>query len=156
MHWLISDHVIYTDIVLNMATLEHMDNITLLNKATQEHMENITSFNISLNFSFWEGILNDHFASPPSDYLVFVILYIPAFIVGLVGNGLLALIVICKRRFRSMTNYFLCNLAFADLAGKYWSNACVCCCNVLSHNFNTYAILSTCLFKCSFFAFWNC
>ena len=84
-----------------------------------EHIDTAMQFNISLNKSILKGLLNDHFTNSSDDYLVFVILYIPAFIVGLFGNGLLALIVICKRRCRSMTNYFLCNLAFADLAGEF-------------------------------------
>lgn len=72
-------------------------NDTLLRALLESHLlENIKSDNVALGL---------------------VILYIPAFLAGIVGNGLLTLVILARRRFRNITNLLLCNLAVADLSG---------------------------------------
>ena len=76
----------------------------------------------SLNETVVKDILNDHVfktstvLDPMSVCLV--VLYIPVFIVGILGNGVLTVLITCRSQLRNITNIFLCNLAIADLAGK--------------------------------------
>lgn len=76
--------------------------------------------NGTLNETFVRNLMHDHLYRENSFVIgLLVYLYIPVFLAGLIGNGLLMLIILSKRRLRNGTNLFLCNLAFADLCGEY-------------------------------------
>lgn len=78
---------------------------------------------MTLNETFLRSLFESHILGPAarSDILTFglVVLYVPTFLSGLIGNGLLCLIILSRRRFRNITNLFLCNLTIADLAGTF-------------------------------------
>ena len=50
--------------------------------------------------------------------IVLISFYVPLFILALGGNMLVLLVVLGNKSMRSITNYFLLNLAFADLLGE--------------------------------------
>jgi len=79
-----------------------------------------SSENKTLNDTLVRDLLHDHFLKENTFGIgLLVYLYIPVFLAGLIGNGLLILIILSRRRLRNGTNLFLSNLAFADLFGKY-------------------------------------
>jgi hypothetical protein len=82
-----------------------------------------TTFNGTLNETLLRALLEDHFLDhkdkDESVALGLVILYVPTFLAGFVGNSLLAIVILARRRFRNVTNFLLCNLAMADLSGNY-------------------------------------
>ena len=88
-----------------------MDNYSLSN-----------SSNLTLNETILRALLEDNFLHQSlqneSIALGLVILYAPTFLAGMIGNGLLAIVILARRRFRNVTNFLLCNLAMADLSGK--------------------------------------
>ena len=80
------------------------------------------NLNASLNESILWDIVNDHFLSSSDGYdsatLVLVALYVPVFLLGILGNGFLTVIILTRQQLRNVTNLFLCSLAVADLAGE--------------------------------------
>lgn len=54
-----------------------------------------------------------------ADKIILLCIYIPVFVVALVGN-ILVLVMVCMNKSirRNVANYFLVNLAVADLLGK--------------------------------------
>lgn len=83
---------------------------------------NSSAYNFTLNQTLFKNMLKDHLLGnihqKESVAIGLVVLYIPAFIAGLLGNGFLTVVILSKRRLRNLTNIFLCNLAIADLSGK--------------------------------------
>ena len=81
-----------------------------------------SSLNVTLNETFLRSLLEDHFLhqrdQTESIALGLVILYVPTFLAGMIGNSLLAIVILARRRFRNVTNFLLCNLAISDLSGK--------------------------------------
>jgi len=88
------------------------------------------SVNVSTNHTLnnwhhgdvWASVLEDFknsqlTLSDPST-VVLLTLYIPIFVLSLCGNGLVFLAVVPNQRMATVTNYFLVNLAAADLLGK--------------------------------------
>ncbi|GFY17812.1 neuropeptide SIFamide receptor [Trichonephila clavipes] len=47
--------------------------------------------------------------------LIFIVAYVVVFILGIFGNALVIGIVMRIKKMRTVTNYFIANLAFADL-----------------------------------------
>lgn len=75
--------------------------------------------NTSLNATVVRNIVKDHLnENGNSVHFGLVLLYIPAFIVGLLGNIFLAAIIFRWKSLQNATNLCLCNLAIADLSGK--------------------------------------
>lgn len=75
--------------------------------------------NKTLNDTLVRDFMQNHlFGENTFGIGLLVYLYIPVFLAGFIGNGLLMLIILSKPRLRNGTNLFLCNLAFADLCGK--------------------------------------
>jgi hypothetical protein len=95
-----------------------MDNI--LNKT---FVENETIFNFTLNDTFLRNLLEQHLIGQTgiNDHvtLILVVLYVPVFLGGFIGNGLLTLVICARRRFRNITHLLMCNLACADLSGNH-------------------------------------
>ena len=56
------------------------------------------------------------YRSPTS--IALICLYVPIFFCAFIGNFLVLLVVLPSKHMRSVTNYFLVNLAVADLLGK--------------------------------------
>lgn len=50
--------------------------------------------------------------------IILICFYVPVFIMALLGNILILLVVFRNKGMGSVTNYFLVNLAIADLLGK--------------------------------------
>lgn len=78
-------------------------------------------FNATLNETLLRILLESHIGkikSKDSVTIGLVMLYVPTFLAGIIGNALLAVVILTRRRHRNMTNLFLCNLAVADLSGK--------------------------------------
>ena len=77
--------------------------------------------NESLNDSILWDILNENFLASTDSFdsasVALVVLYVPVFIFGILGNGFLTVIILTKKQLRNLTNLFLCSLAAADLAG---------------------------------------
>ena len=65
----------------------------------------------------------DHFLNSLFTYreprtIILTVLYTLLFILALVGNLVVIAVIMCNQSMRSVTNYFLFNLAVADLLGK--------------------------------------
>ena len=80
---------------------------------------NLTQYNLTLNISTLRHILQDHFFDTRIDNKTIILLtiYIPIFLLGILGNGAVLFIVCNRRQLRNITNLFLWNLALADIAG---------------------------------------
>ncbi len=48
-----------------------------------------------------------------------IVLYVPVFLLAILGNMVVLLVVISIKHMRSVTNFFIANLAVADLTGMY-------------------------------------
>jgi len=81
-------------------------------------IDNISELNYSIDKSIIDDWVKAHTLDLSLDNIVLIVMYILTFFAGFIGNGFLVFIILCRRRFRSMTNFFLCNLAVSDLAGK--------------------------------------
>ena len=81
---------------------------------------NLTQFNLTLNISILRDILQSHFFDTEIDdkTIALVAIYIPIFLLGILGNGAVLFIICCNRRLRNITNLLLWNLALTDIAGK--------------------------------------
>lgn len=76
-----------------------------------------TTYNFSTNWTSEEEIsYEDRFGV---DKIILLCIYIPVFAVALIGN-VLVLVMVCMNKSvrRNVANYFLVNLAVADLLGK--------------------------------------
>jgi hypothetical protein len=77
----------------------------------------------TLNDTFLRTFLEQHLAGQTGlnnhVTLVLVVLYVPLFFGGLIGNGLLTLVICARKRFRNITYLLLCSLACADLSGIF-------------------------------------
>jgi hypothetical protein len=100
---------------------------TFLNKTFED---NETIYNFTLNDTFLRTLLEQHLYGQTgiNDHvtLVLVVLYVPVFLGGFIGNGLLTLVICARRRFRNITHLLLCNLACADLSGNHLLCHLVC------------------------------
>ena len=88
---------------------------------------NINDTNGTLNRTAVKDLLHDHLFALSFDHIGLVIIYVLMFLIGLLGNGFLSVTLFCRRRFRNITNFFLCNLAIADLAGRCKMDEKSCC-----------------------------
>ena len=50
--------------------------------------------------------------------VILVILYVPVFLMAFIGNLMVLLVVLPNRHMRNVTNFFIVNLAVADLTGN--------------------------------------
>lgn len=50
--------------------------------------------------------------------IILMVCYVPVFLTALLGNLLVLIIIYLNRRLQNVTNYFLTNLAVADILGK--------------------------------------
>ena len=48
-------------------------------------------------------------------------LYVPVFLMGFLGNIVVAALVLSFQQLRNSTNLYLCNMAIADFLGNVWS-----------------------------------
>ena len=100
-------------------------NLINLNISFEDQLYNISKGreefgNTSLNSTSVRNIVKDHLnENEKSVQIGLVILYIPAFIVGLLGNICLAAIIVRCKSLQNAINLCLCNLAVADLSGKF-------------------------------------
>jgi hypothetical protein len=101
------------------------------NNSFKDEAYNFTSFreefsNTSLNATFVSKIVKDHLLKEEDNSVHFglILLYIPTFLMGLLGNIFLATIIVRRKSLQNATNICLCNLAFADLSGKSYTFNC--------------------------------
>lgn len=106
------------------------------------------------NFSASEyGFTELWMRHPPGISAVFCVAYSIVFILGILGNSLVVSVVIRSPRMRTVTNYFIVNLALADIlvvifclpatllgnifVRKYtvhgYFHSIICCCKLLSY-----------------------
>jgi len=87
-----------------------------------ESFSNGSVFNHTLNDTIMRLIIHHHMRKGHLNTDGFTIglvtLYVPIFLLGFFGNGILFVIICSKHQLRSITNLFLCNLAVADLTGN--------------------------------------
>lgn len=83
---------------------------------------NLVAATIMLNITdqvcYYQELLNDikTFATrPPWVQLVFMLLMVSIFVVGVVGNLLTCIVIYCDKSMHTATNYYLFNLAISDL-----------------------------------------
>lgn len=70
---------------------------------------------------FFEEYKNSLFTYDHPEKIALISMYVIIFVLALVGNFLILLMVCLKRSTRkNITNFFLVNLAVADLLGKYF------------------------------------
>lgn len=84
---------------------------------------NITNFNNdsqTLNISMLRHIWYDHFFDTTIEIEVIILaaIYVPIFLLGILGNGLILWIICSHPQLRNITNLFLWNVALTDIAGK--------------------------------------
>jgi len=72
------------------------------------------------NDTNWTVVDDNSYDTLNPDKIVLLCIYIPVFVIALVGN-VLVLVMVCMNKSvrRNVANYFLVNLAVADLLGKY-------------------------------------
>ena len=93
--------------------------------------ESYTSFqNHSMNISLLRELLHNNLLGAPigNDVIILSAIYVPIFLLGLLGNGVILFIIANHPRLRNITNLFLWNLALTDTAGKtnyMYSKTCV-------------------------------
>lgn len=75
-----------------------------------------------------------------ADKIILLCIYIPVFVVALVGN-ILVLVMVCMNKSvrRNVANYFLVNLAVADLLGKSYTSTFI-----LIQVVNLYSLFLSC------------
>ena len=61
---------------------------------------------------------NQRLIGDPLVQAIFCVLYLIIFCIGVFGNVLVAIVVICKKHMQNVTNLFILNLAMSDI-GKY-------------------------------------
>ena len=74
----------------------------------------------TLNISVLRNILYDHFFDTTIEIEVIILaaIYVPIFLLGILGNGLILWIICSHPQLRNITNLFLWNVALTDIAGK--------------------------------------
>ncbi len=50
--------------------------------------------------------------------VILIVLYVPVFVLALLGNALVVLVILPNQHMRSLTNCFIVNLGLADLTGN--------------------------------------
>ena len=101
----------------------HVDSVTLttlVRRSEDSHQESLAKVN---NFSqLVVNFTNTTLAPPPNPYLqswyvqaVYVTAFVAMVLCAAGGNAVVTWIVLAHRRMRTVTNYFLVNLAVADL-----------------------------------------
>ena len=81
---------------------------------------NLIQHNLTLNITTLRHILQGHFFNTEIDNrtIILVTIYIPIFLLGILGNGAVVFLICSRRQLRNVTNLFLWNLALTDIAGK--------------------------------------
>ncbi|XP_037943985.1 neuropeptide SIFamide receptor-like [Teleopsis dalmanni] len=101
-----------TDSTVNSATLDSMNTNLLINLITT------TTESTNNDSSYWDlGSDNVDFLyrHSLSMTIVYCIAYLVVFLVGLIGNSFVIAVVLRAPRMRTVTNYFIVNLAIADI-----------------------------------------
>ena len=105
--------------------------------ATSPFLHNSSHGNITIYFErgIYDHILDEFHAAlflhREGRSIALICLYVPVFLLAFVGNVLVLLVVLPNRRMRSITNYFIVNMAVSDLLGKHKSRNFIIC--ILNH-----------------------
>ncbi len=67
----------------------------------------------------WEDFKRVQYTLDEPSTRVLVVAYSVVFILAVVGNIMVLVVILCNKAMRSVTNYFLVNLAVSDLMGEY-------------------------------------
>lgn len=105
-----------------MATTTTELDIANVTKATQLSDLHLGSEILIRNNSAYSKLLED-FLSKLSGHedvgtVILVVVYIPVFLMAFFGNLMVLLVVLPNRHMRNVTNFFIVNLAIADLTGN--------------------------------------
>ena len=94
----------------------------LLDLLNRSSVTNSTNFTLQDEWESMDFLLNDFKASLTRHtvprVIVLICIYVPIFLTAFIGNILVLVVVACNKHMRSVTNYFLVNLAVADLLGE--------------------------------------
>ncbi len=85
----------------------------------QKEVNNLMTHNEKLYHHLVEEFRHSNFLYRRPETVGLIVLYVPVFLLALLGNTIVLLVVISVKHMRSVTNFFLANLAISDLTGKY-------------------------------------
>ena len=115
---------IRVQVIMNNTFYDTLPSVNQTNVFNVSDRNNLTQFNLTLNISILRDIIKSHFFDTEIDdkTIALVAIYIPIFLLGILGNGAVLFIVSYNRRLRNITNLFLWNLALTDIAGESCSS----------------------------------
>ncbi len=92
-----------------------------------QHFKNYTNFtnfaHLDLYSKYLEEFKRNLTRHAEAQTVVLLMLYAPVFLLAFFGNVMVLVVVLPNRHMRNVTNFFLVNLAVADLTGKF----CIVC-----------------------------
>ena len=102
---------------LNCSKLGVFNHTAQLNSAEEMYFSNL---NETLNITILREMFQNHLLDAPigNDVIALAAIYIPIFLLGILGNGIILFIIGSRPQLRNITNLFLWNLALTDIAGK--------------------------------------
>lgn len=110
--------------VNSMGRLCHGDNLTDVLTRFGSNESVLPGLNCSSIYQLdvFDDVFKDFMASlytygQPKN-IILISIYVPVFLLAFLGNMLVIVVILSNRSMRSVTNYFLLNLAVADLLGK--------------------------------------
>ena len=105
---------------MNDAFQELWNFVNYTNGTNFSNIAEFSNTSQTLNISMLRHILQSHFfdTSLELEVIILVAIYVPIFLLGVLGNGIIILIIFSRPQLRNITNLFLWNLALADIAGK--------------------------------------
>ncbi len=96
----------------------------------QNEVDDLMAHNEKLYHHLVEEFRHSNFLYRRPETVGLIVLYVPVFLLALVGNMVVLLVVISMKHMRSVTNFFIANLAVSDLTGKYRISSIFCLCLV--------------------------
>lgn len=95
---------LYSELTTNLTTVDEYGNTTNPTNSTWSDRENVCA-----------AMSSEDFLSSPFFQTCIYVMYCTVFIVALLGNGLVCFVVQTSPRMKTVTNYFIVNLAIGDI-----------------------------------------
>ncbi len=83
----------------------------------QKEVDDLMTHNERLYQLLVEEFRHSNFLYRNPETVGLIVLYVPVFLLALLGNTVVLLFVISMKHMRSVTNFFIANLAISDLTG---------------------------------------